>query len=493
MTAPGKDLRPPLSATRRRLYGLALLLIMALVVTMCLLTFNKVFKPVEMVTLQTETVGNQLSKQGDVKLRGVIVGEIRSVESDGQKATIEMALDPDAVSAIPSNVTAMLIPKTLFGERYVSLISPPNPSPRRLSDGDVITQDRSRNATETERVLNNLLPVLTAVQPQKLSDTLGTISAALSGRGAQLGTTLVQLNQYLEGLNPSLPDLTAVIDRLAPTGDIYNAAAPDLIGALDNLVTTSQTLVSQREAFESTFRTVTSASNVTTDFLAENRDNIINVAATSRPVLELLARYSPELPCLLRQLTDLTPKINEVLKPTTGIQIAAELTLGNGKYTPLDAPAYQDKRGPRCYVINGQAPQIPPGGPLKDGAAPPSPTRATIEGYAAGGGAARVDEQSRVDNSNAGQRAENSKGVGSSGTSTLSDTSTPGGPVTRGQGAVKIDAANLGLPNTPNSPEERSLVTELTGMQMGVPPDQVPAFAPYLSAATMRGTTVKVS
>jgi phospholipid/cholesterol/gamma-HCH transport system substrate-binding protein len=493
MTAPTKDLRPPLSPTRRRLSGLVLLLVMVLVVVGCLLNFNKVFKPVEMVTLQTDTVGNQLSKQGDVKVRGVIVGEIKSVDSDGTRATIQMAMDPDALSAIPSNVTAQLIPKTLFGERYVSLIIPPNPTARRLQGGDFIGQDRSKNATETEQVLNNLLPVLTAVQPQKLSDTLGAVSEALSGRGQQLGSTMVQLNQLLEGTNPSLPDLVAVINRLAPTADIYNAASPDLIGALDNLVTTSQTLVQQRAAFESTFRTVTSASNVTTDFLAANRNNIINLAATSRPVLDLLARYSPEFPCLLQQLTNLTPKINDVLKPTTGIQIAAEIIIDRGKYTPADSPAYQDKRGARCYIINGQAPQYPPGGPFADGAAAPPASRSSMQGVAAAGGATSADQQSTVANGNAAQRGAASQAVPSSGTSTGSDTGTPTGGATEGQGAAKIDAANIGLPNTPNSPEERSLVTELTGMQMGLPSAQVPEFAPYLTAATMRGTTVAIS
>ncbi|MDT7743918.1 MAG: phospholipid/cholesterol/gamma-HCH transport system substrate-binding protein [Actinomycetota bacterium] len=473
MTAPTKDLRPPLSPTRRRLSGLVLLLVMVLVVTGCLLNFNKVFKPVDMVTLQTDTVGNQLSKQGDVKVRGVIVGEIKSVESDGQRATIQMAMDPDALTAIPSNVTAMLVPKTLFGERFVSLNIPPNPTPRRLQEGDVITQDRSQNATETEQVLNNLLPVLSAVQPQKLSDTLGAISQALSGRGQQLGGTLVQLNQYLTGINPSLPDLLAVINRLSPTADIYNAATPDLIGALDNLVTTSQTLVQERAAFESTFRTVTSASNVTTDFLAANRNNIINLAATSLPVLDLLARYSPEFPCLLQQLTDVTPKINDVLKPTTGIQIAATISLPDrGKYTPADSPAYQDKRGPRCYIINGRAPQYPPEGPFKDGSFAPPPAAGPPVGVLPGGVVAASPAAA---------------------TTTTGGAAAATGATTQGQGAAKIDAANIGLPDTPNSPEERTLVTTLTGMQMGLSPGQVPAFAPYLSAATMRGTTVEIS
>lgn len=124
------DKRPPLSPLRRRLMGVALLLIVALVVGLCLANFNKAFKPVEMVTLKTDTVGNQLSKQGDVKVRGVIVGEIRSVDSDGSGATVEMAMDPDFLPTIPSNTTAMLIPKTLFGERFVSLTIPPGAGAR---------------------------------------------------------------------------------------------------------------------------------------------------------------------------------------------------------------------------------------------------------------------------------------------------------------------------------------------------------------------------
>jgi phospholipid/cholesterol/gamma-HCH transport system substrate-binding protein len=471
---PTKDKRPPLSPLRRRLMGLGLVLLMVLIVAFCLANFNKVFKPVDIVYLKTNTVGNQLSKQGDVKVRGIIVGEIRSVDSDGTGATVEMAMDPDFLPTIPSNTTAMLIPKTLFGERYVSLSIPPGASSRPLQEGDTISQDRSRNATETEQVLNNLLPVLTAVQPQKLSDTLGAVSQALSGRGEQLGNTLVLLNQYVEGVIPALPDLQANLRALAPTADIYNAAAPDLLLALDNLVTTSRTLVEQRAAFESTFRTVTSASDTTTAFLAANRENIIELAASSRPTLELLARYSSEFPCLLRQLTDVTPKINNVLSPTTGVQIEAELTIDNGKYVPGDQPVYGDTRGPRCYNIVGQAPQFPPGGPIIDGSTPPDPSRGTQDAYAGGQGG-QIDGESDTGNEAA---------------STATRT---GGGQTEGQSAPgRVDGANIGLPNSPNSPEEQRLVTEVTAVQMGITPAQVPTFAPYLSAATLRGAPAVV-
>jgi virulence factor Mce-like protein len=470
-----KDKRPPLSPLRRRLMGLALVVLMLFIVAFCLALFNKAFKPSETVYLRTTTVGNQLSKQGDVKVRGVIVGEITSVDSDGTGGVIEMAIDPDFLPTIPSNTTATLIPKTLFGERYVSLAIPPNASPRPLQPGDTITQDRSANATETEQVLNNLLPVLTAVQPQKLSDTLGAISQTLSGRGEQLGDTLVLLNQYVEGLQPALPDLQANLQALAPTADIYNQAAPDLLLALDNLVATSRTLVEQRAAFESTFRSVTSAADTTTAFLAANRDNIIALAASARPTLELLARYSSEFPCLFRQLTELTPKINAVLSPTTGIQIDAEITLDRGKYVPSDAPFYGDTRGPRCYLIEGQAPQYPPGGPIIDGSAPGADSRSTQDAYA-GGQDEELDENAQT-------------GDESSATSTSADS---GGDTEGQSSAGRVDGANIGLPNSPNSPEERQLVTEVTAMQMGIAPGQVPSFAPYLTAATLRGAPVVI-
>ena len=86
-------------------------------------------------------------------------------------------------------------------------------------------------------------PVDGAEEPaQSWVDLTGVVEGAVggavggAGRGAQLGDTLVLLNQYVEGLNPSLPDLEANLRALAPTADIYNQAAPDLILALDNLV-----------------------------------------------------------------------------------------------------------------------------------------------------------------------------------------------------------------------------------------------------------------
>src|SRR5215212_6347958 len=150
---------------RRRLQGVAFLVVLALLLGLSVATYNKAFTEVAHVTLQTDTAGNQLQEASDVKVRGVIVGDVRDVEASAEGATIELAIDPAYLDEIPADVSARLLPKTLFGERFVSLELPEQPGQERLADGDVIGQDRTENAIELARVIDDTLPLLQAVQP----------------------------------------------------------------------------------------------------------------------------------------------------------------------------------------------------------------------------------------------------------------------------------------------------------------------------------------
>ena len=112
---------------RRRLQGLAFLVVLALLVGLSVAAYQKAFTEVARVTLETDTVGNQLQEASDVKIRGVIVGDVREVRASAEGATIELAIAPEYLDQIPADVTARLLPKTLFGERFVSLELPEQP------------------------------------------------------------------------------------------------------------------------------------------------------------------------------------------------------------------------------------------------------------------------------------------------------------------------------------------------------------------------------
>jgi phospholipid/cholesterol/gamma-HCH transport system substrate-binding protein len=434
-----------MTSTKRALQGVAFVAVIALLIGLAVAKYAGAFEGGVPVTLKVDRVGNQLSERADVKVRGLIVGSVKQVSTDGDGATVQMMIDPNMVDEIPADVTARLLPKTLFGEKFVSLVPPTQPTRVKLAAGDVIGQDRSQSAREVERVLDDLLPLLQDVEPQKLATTLGSLSQALSGRGDELGQTLVQLNGLVKGLNPSLPDLQDDITQVADFSENLSDAAPDLLQALDDFTVTSRTIVDQQDGLHELFSSLTGASDDLRGFLDANGENLISLASSSRPTLDTLARYAPEFPCLFGQLADLIPRADQVFGKGTdqpGIHITLEVVTNRGKYVPnRDEPRYEDDRGPRCYPILPVGPQYPPDGPFKDGTEPgPAPVGTLGSEYA-------------------------------------------------GFGMIP-SSYDMGVPN---SPGERQVVSELVAAQTGSSPQAVPSWGSMLVGPLYRGTEVTLT
>ncbi len=338
--------RPSLPRLGRRAAGLAFLLVLALLVGLSVAVFQQRFTPVVPVTLMTDSIGNQLQSRSDVKIRGLIVGEVRSVSTTGNGARIELALQPGAAKSIPDNVSARLLPKTLFGERYVELVLPSAPGPA-IRSGAVIPQDRSSSALELEQVFDDLLPLLQAVKPAELSATLNALATALEGRGEQLGQNLVALDAYLKGLNPHLPTLTSDIRRLTSVADTYTAAVPDLLTTVRNLSATSDTLVAHQSQLGPFLRGVTALGDTGTSVLQQDGSRIIEVGRLSRPTLETLARYSPEFSCLTKGLTGIEPRLTQAFAGGA-LHITLEVITPRPAYQPGQEPVFADTSAPEC-------------------------------------------------------------------------------------------------------------------------------------------------
>jgi len=353
---------------RYRLLGLSMLVVIALLVALTVALFNKALTPVTKVQVQTERVGLQLLPRSDVKVRGLIVGEVRSTHATENGAQINLALDPDKAKLIPNNVQARLIPKTLFGEKYVDLEIPAQPGPVGLHKGQVIQQDKSQPAVEIDKVLNNLLPLLQAVKPEKLNATLNALATALQGRGDQLGHNLEQADALLKKINPQLGTLVYDLNALSDTSDIYSDAAPDLLQTLRNLNVTSKTITDKQATIEDIIPMVTGTAQKGERFMEENGPKIIGVNIANRDGLDLFARYSPSFPCLFKGMEKGRAAAEAAGGgdgPTFNLTIEIVKPRPAYKY-PLDLPEAKDQRGPRCWGLPN--PKVPFPEPLaRDG------------------------------------------------------------------------------------------------------------------------------
>jgi phospholipid/cholesterol/gamma-HCH transport system substrate-binding protein len=325
----------------KALSGVAYLVLIALLVWLCVAVYAKQlpWQGADTVTLSTTQPGLELNPHSDVKFQGLRVGEVRSITSDGRSATITMALEPRALKLLPANIDAAIVPKTLFGEKFVDLRLPSRPVTARLVAGGRIEQ--STTSVEIGALFSKIVPVLNALKPEQLSIILNSLAQALDGRGATLASGLTQLQAFLTKVDPHLENFTHDIGAFARTADVYADSAPDLVRLLSASADISrELLVPQEQRFSSFLDQVTGTSGQVKDVLAENATNLIRLSGRSRDVLALLDEYSVALPCFLKGLHTFSILSDQAIGargPFTNLIV--DVASNNGPYkNPEDLP-----------------------------------------------------------------------------------------------------------------------------------------------------------
>ncbi|MFC4783018.1 MCE family protein [Nocardioides sp. MAHUQ-72] len=332
-----------------RLLGLLFLCLLLAGVYLTYGIFSKKFVDYDEVTLQTSSIGLQLPARADVKIRGVIVGEVLGFDSNAEGAKLTLGIYPSQVDTIPENVTGSIVPKTLFGEKYVSLEVPDDPSPQHIETGDTIK--RTEVAVEVEKVLSDLYPLLRTVQPAEINQTLNALATALEGRGEQIGENLETVDSYLKRINPQIPDIVEDLRLTSQVSDTYASVMPQIARILRNTVKTTGTLEDRQAKLNALFTDVTAFSDTARGFLQANGDNLVRLGQVSAAQLRVLAKYAPEFPCLTKGIVNAGKLQAEAFRGFT-LHIVLE-TLPNQPrgYNANDVPRVGDDRGPNCLHL----------------------------------------------------------------------------------------------------------------------------------------------
>jgi len=312
-------------------------------------TFTKKFTDYDEVTLETSSIGLQLPNRADVKIRGVIVGEVLRAESGADGAQLTLGIYPDKIGVIPANVTGSIVPKTLFGEKYVSLVVPETGPSGSIRAGAVI--DRTQVATELEEVLADLYPLLRTVQPTELNATLTALATALQGRGELLGKNLETLDGYLKRINPQIPALLEDLRLTAQVSDTYADILPQVAQILDDTVKTTGTLEEREAALTATLRDIRSFSDTARSFLDANAERLRRAGELSTETLQAVARYAPTIPCMAAGIVKVQGRLAEAFRGFELHIVLETLKDQPRKYTPKDRPFFGEDRGPDCLGL----------------------------------------------------------------------------------------------------------------------------------------------
>jgi phospholipid/cholesterol/gamma-HCH transport system substrate-binding protein len=362
-------LSEPLTGARGRrleITGLIYLLVIALLVTLSIASYRHAFDDDVTVTVRAKSAGQQLNVGGDVRMNGAIVGRVSDVRTKGSGAQVDLQIDATAAERIPADVQARILPTTLFGQKFVELRSTSSTAAGHLVNGSSIAEDRSAEAIELTDVLDDLDAVLGAIQPDKLSAALNGLSGGLSGRGDDVHTLMVSGTPLLATLNDNSGRFERDLRLLRDVSGSYADAAPDFLDVLHDSAVTSRTFTKSQSSITKFVKQVSAASDTGDRLLRANADRLAEAAKISRPTLELLAEYSPELVCVIGGFLAVEASSAAQIRHNSfqGYFTVGQQTRG---YTKDDALVLGDLgAGPHCRGLP-KAPIPYPGVDLDDG------------------------------------------------------------------------------------------------------------------------------
>lgn len=335
-------------SSARPLAGLATVVAVGLIIGLAIALFRGSFTKTEPVTLISDRAGLVMNPDAKVKMRGVQVGTVSSIEqrADG-KAVLHLAMNPAQLQRIPGNVKADIASTTVFGAKYVQLVPPDNPSADRLRPGQTLQGEHV--TVEMNTVFQQLTNVLDKIDPVKLNETLGALSAAFSGRGEAMGQSLVDFNAVLKKIEPSLPNLTNDIQSMAAVSQAYGDAAPDLMKTFDNTSRLSDSIVDEQKNLDNFLVSSIGLADVGNDVIGGNREAFSKTLNLLAPTTGLLNKYSPGLKCALQGMVIAK---NQPPQPDPGVLVNVAFTLGIERYRyPSNLPKVAAKGGPNCMGL----------------------------------------------------------------------------------------------------------------------------------------------
>jgi virulence factor Mce-like protein len=253
-----------------------------------------------------------LGSQADVRISGVNVGKVVSVNPDRRTGLTRAVIEIDPQFAPrPADTHAILRQKTLLGETYVEL-SPGSPSARKLRDGAALPRAQIAPTVQLDQILSTFDPTTRAAFMAWMQQQ-GT---ALTGRGQNLNAALGELYPFATNLDSVLAvlnrDSAATSTLLRDGGQVFAAIARSpaaLQQLIDNSNATFSATAAQATALAQTIRAFP-------PFLVAQRttiDRVRRFAVTTKPLIDELRPAAVQLTPALRSVATLAPQLKSLL------------------------------------------------------------------------------------------------------------------------------------------------------------------------------------
>ena len=250
------------------------------------------------ITVEFARAGLNVRPGDEVRVRGVPVGTISSIDVDRETYTANYTLSVDPDAPIAPDTTATLVPKTLFGDKYVELQGAPADA-EHLGDGAHIPLGRTSAPSEVQEVLDRLEPVLAEVDPVTFANVVASLAEGLDGAGADIASLVDALPDALATLTANQQDLGRIFRAVPGIAGTLEERADQLVQVAESFGTLATTIDENEDEL---VRFVTSTADLSAraaELLTTEEVRLTRILDDAFTVVDLVAEQPDALPTLL--------------------------------------------------------------------------------------------------------------------------------------------------------------------------------------------------
>jgi virulence factor Mce-like protein len=261
---------------RRRGVKLALAIVLALllVVGAGVAIRNTFFRPTTIIAyFHTATA---IYPGDDVRVSGLKVGTIESIQPAGTQAKMVMHVDHGV--SIPAGAKAVIVAQNLVAARYVQLTPAYRSTGATMADGAVIPVNRTATPVEWDEIKDQLMRLATDFGPNSKVSTpsvarfIDAAANALGGNGDKLRQTLAQLSALARIFANGSGNVVDIIKNLQTFVGALRDSNIQLVQFNDRLATLTSVLDDNKANLDAALTDLSSAVGEVQRFIAGSRD-----------------------------------------------------------------------------------------------------------------------------------------------------------------------------------------------------------------------------
>lgn len=207
-----------------------------------------------------------------VKVLGVNVGQITDIEVPEGAQNVEVIMRISGDVDVPADTSALVIPASLLGERYVQLGAYTEGT--RLEDGAVIPIERTEVPFEFDEVLQGLEDFVSGLDGPEVGRFVANLAETIEGQGEQLGRTIDSAADAIGVLRDNDEELVELASQLADLNATLGSRDTELAALLQDFDLVAASLVNDRGDIDAALRGLVRVTGELGGLLEANRGTL---------------------------------------------------------------------------------------------------------------------------------------------------------------------------------------------------------------------------